>query len=88
MAVRGAGRVSAFLGCAHHRQHTGGHEPVQQRIFGRTCRHGALSVISAVGRHLKPVILEEEFIDIFSENKPIAMTEEFLPEKELTDDPQ
>jgi len=40
-------------------------------------------VISAMGRHLKPIILEEEFMDIFTESTPLTMTEEFLPEKEM-----
>lgn len=40
-------------------------------------------VISDIGRHRKPEIQEEEFMDIFKEGKPLIMTKDYLPEKEL-----
>ncbi len=43
-------------------------------------------VISAVGRHLKPVVQEEEYMEIFTENKPITLTAEYLPEKKLEEE--
>ncbi len=42
-------------------------------------------VISAVCKQRKPVLLEDEYMDIFSSSRPITMTDEFLPVQDVKD---